>query len=322
MKRALVTGASGFVGANLARRLLADGHEVHLLLRPGHQPWRIEGIRQELRVHEVDLLDSAALAGAVAEARPDWVFHLAAHGAYSWQEDFQRILATNLHATIGLLDACLKTGFEAFVHAGSSSEYGLKDHAPAETEAVVPNSHYAVAKAAATLYCQFVARRDRLPVTTLRLYSAYGPFEEPRRLMPMLVLRGLEGGFPPLVAPDTARDYVYVDDVVEAFILAAEDARRQPGEIYNIGSGTQTTLRELAATARRVMDIGNEPVWGTMPQRRWDTSVWVADPRLAADRLSWRPRRTLEEGLRRFVTWFRSEPWIAPHYATLAARTP
>lgn len=322
MKRALVTGASGFVGAKLVRRLLADGHEVHLLLRPGYQPWRIAGIRSQVVVHAVDLLDSTALERAVATVRPEWVFHLAAHGAYSWQDDFPRILATNLTATIRLLDACLVTGFEAFVHAGSSSEYGLKDHAPAESEAVMPNSHYAVAKAAATLYCQFVARRDRMPVTTLRLYSAYGPFEEPRRLMPMLVLRGLGGGFPPLVAPDTARDYVYVDDVVEAFLLAAENAGRHPGEIYNIGSGTQTSLRELAATAREVMTIPAAPIWGSMPARQWDTSVWVADPRLAAEHLGWQSRTPLEAGLRNFVAWFGSEPWIAAHYAAAAADPP
>jgi dolichol-phosphate mannosyltransferase len=319
MKRTLVTGASGFVGANLTRRLLADGHEVHLLLRPGFQSWRVSGIREQVRIHEIDLLDADALERVVASVRPEWVFHLAAHGAYSWQDDFPQILATNLHATIHLVQACLKTGVEAFIHAGSSSEYGLKDHAPAESEGLEPNSHYAVAKAAAALYCQFVARRDGAPISTLRLYSAYGPYEDPQRLVPMLVRRGLAGEFPPLVAPETARDYVYVDDIVEAFILAAIRARNHPGAIYNIGSGMQTQLGEVVEVVRRVLRIASEPEWSSMPQRRWDTSVWVADPQHAADQLGWKAAVSFEEGFRRTVAWFRSEPWITPHYAANSA---
>lgn len=314
MKRVLITGASGFIGANLARRLLADGHELHLLMRPGFQPWRVEGIRADVYIHQVDLLNQDSLDRTVAEIRPEWIFHLAAHGAYSWQDDLPQILNTNLHATIHLVQACLKTGFDAFIHAGSSSEYGLKDHAPLESEGLEPNSHYAVAKAAATQFCQFVARRDNAPITTLRLYSAYGPYEDPRRLVPTLVMRGLEEKFPPLVAPDTARDYVYVGDMVDAFVLAATHAREIPGMIYNIGSGVQTPLSEVVDTVRRVLEIADTPVWGSMPQRRWDTSVWVSDPTLAASQLKWRATVSFEEGIRRTLRWFLHEPWIFEHY--------
>src|SRR6185436_2537188 len=115
------------------------------------------------------------------------------------------------------VQAGLRVGFEAFVNAGSSSEYGFKDHAPAETEWLEPNSDYAVTKAAATLYCRQVAVSGRLPLCTLRLYSIYGPYEEPTRLIPTLILHGTEGALPALAAPDTARDYVHVDDASEAY---------------------------------------------------------------------------------------------------------
>ena len=315
MKRTLLTGASGFVGANLARRLLADGHQVHFLMRHGYQQWRIQEIEPHVQIHEIDMLDAAALDRLVSHIRPDWVFHLAAHGAYSWQDDLKSILDTNLHSTIHLVNACLRSGIEAFIHAGSSSEYGIKDHAPCEKEAPEPNSHYAVAKAAATMYCQFVARRDTAPITTLRLYSAYGPYEEPRRLIPMLAVRGLQGNYPPLVAPDIARDYVHVDDVVEAFILAATHATKNPGAIYNIGSGRQTTLREAVASVRQVLSIAAEPVWGTMPSRKWDATVWLAKPDLAHKEIGWAATLPFAAGFQQTVDWFLGKPALLELYS-------
>src|SRR6058998_3106401 len=187
MKRVLLTGGTGFVGANLARRLLQSGHEVHLLVQPRHTGWRIEAIRDDLRLHEVDLADGERLGNLVRRIGPDWVFHLAAHGAYSWQRDLGQIVRTNILGTMNLVGACVATGFEGFVNTGSSSEYGFKDHAPAETEALEPNSYYAVTKASATLFCRFTARARSVNLPTLRLYSVYGPYEEPSRLIPALI---------------------------------------------------------------------------------------------------------------------------------------
>jgi dolichol-phosphate mannosyltransferase len=306
MKRALLTGGTGFVGANLARRLLRDGHEVHLLVRPGHRPWRLAGLTGRVHLHAADLADADAVVRAV---RPQWVFHLAAHGAYPEQTDFRQMVRTNVAGTVALVEACLRTGFEAFVHAGSSSEYGFKDHAPGEDEAPEPNSHYAVTKAAATHYCSHVAHSQRVPLVTLRLYSVYGPFEEPTRLIPTLIRHGLRGELPPLVNPEICRDFVYVEDVCEAFILAARGAR-EPGTVYNVGSGVQVRLREVVDLARRLLNVRNEPRWGSMPNRAWDTTVWVADARRIRRELGWQPRYTLADGLRLTVEWVRSHPIV------------
>lgn len=303
MTRALLTGATGFIGSNLARRALQDGHEVHLLVDAAHQTWRIEEIRDEVRLHEVDIADTERLKPLLRKIRPDWIFHLAVYGAYPTQVDWQRMIATNLLGTANLLDACLACGFETFINTGTSSEYGFKDHAPSEHESIDPGSHYAVTKAAATMHCRYVARNRNANVATLRLYSAYGPYEEPTRLMPTVVMRGLRGELPPLAAPEIARDYVHVDDVCEAYILAAMRSH-EAGAVYNVGTGIQTDLREVVKTARRVMAIPAEPKWGTMPNRDWDTSVWVADNRKATEELGWRPRYTFAEGLAALVDWF------------------
>ncbi len=307
-KRILLTGGTGFVGANLARRLLRDGHTVHLLVRPEHAAWRIANIRSDVRLHLVDLSDAQAVTKTIEEIKPEWIFHLAAHGAYSWQTDVAQIFQTNLLGTIHLVEACVKAGFESFIHSGSSSEYGYKNSAPSETEWLEPNSHYAVAKAAATLYCRYTAQARKANVTTLRFYSAFGPYEDENRLMPTLIRHSLRGEWPPLVNPDTARDFVYVEDVCDACILAAQTAPREFGAVYNVGSGVQTRLREVVAAARACLRIRGEPVWGSMPPRSWDTASWVADTRLIRTELGWTPRHNFKEGFACAVKWFEENP--------------
>ncbi len=306
--RALVTGAGGFVGANLVQALAEAGHDVVAWVRPGGDTWRLEHLSDDVTITEVDLLDGGAINDAVDAFKPELIFHLAAHGAYSWQRDSERIMQTNLVSTVRLLGACERHGFEAFINAGSSSEYGFQDHAPKEHELPEPNSDYAVMKAAATLHCRFVAQRDDLHIVTLRLYSVYGPWEEPGRLMPTLVARGIEGRLPPLVAPETPRDFISARDVDRAFLLAAARTDAPRGSVYNIGSGRQTTLREVVEIARAELGISAEPEWGTEPQRAWDATVWVGDPSLAEAELGWRAEDDLETGFRALAQWLRDRP--------------
>ncbi len=313
MKRVLVTGGTGFVGANLCRRLLEEGHEVVCLVRPNHKRWRIAGIEEHLHIKVTDLADAASLEMIVREARPDWVFHLAPYGAYSWQTDPQQIVATNLLGTVNLLQACLRRGFEIFINTGSSSEYGFKDHAPAEDEPIEPNSHYAVAKAGATLYCQSAARAFGLCAVTLRLYSVYGPFEEPNRLIPNVIIHGLKGELPHLVDPAIGRDFIYVRDVEDAYLHLAANPGGIGGEIFNLGSGVQSSIADVVRLAQSTFGIHETPRWNSMPKRLWDTTVWRADNRKLAA-AGWKPRITLEEGFRKTISWFEAHPEFKPIY--------
>jgi dolichol-phosphate mannosyltransferase len=304
--RSLVTGAAGFVGAVLARRLAADGHQVETLVRPGSNLWRLAGL--DAGVHEVDLAEEPAVSALVNRIRPEWIFHLAAHGAYPSQTHFGEMVRTNVLGTLHLVESCVRVGFEALVNIGSSSEYGFTDHAPTEDEEPRPSSDYAVTKLTATLYCRAAAARSGFSIPTLRLYSVYGPFEEPSRFVPRLAERGLSKALPPLVSPDVARDFVFVDDVVEACLAAAGRPRPEPGAVYNVGTGRQTTIREAVEIARRTLSIDSVPEWGTMPNRSWDTSVWVANPAKIERELGWRSRTTFEEGFSRFARWLSESP--------------
>ena len=308
MKRVLLTGGTGFVGANLARRMLCAGNEVHLLVRNEYNPWRIRGISGDIQIHALDFQNSESVNSIVAKIKPDWIFHLATYGAYSSQQDVDTIYKTNLFGTINLLNACCHTGFESFVNTGSSSEYGLKSNAPAEDEVLEPNSNYAIAKAAATHFCQYTANKHQLNIPTIRLYSVYGPYEESSRLIPSLVRYGFMGNLPPLVDPKISRDFVYIDDVCDAFILAAKMTSKSYGVIFNVGTGIQTTLEDLVALTRRLLNIGKIPDWGSMPNRMWDTKNWQANIKNIQSQLGWSPRYDLESGLTETIKWYRDNP--------------
>ena len=305
-KKVLITGGSGFVGANLTRRLLKDGHEVHLFVRSSFNDWRIKDIIKHINIHYVDLSQRDSFSKKLVALKPDWIFHLAVYGAYSWQQNSNEIFQTNLISTINLLEEALKVGIESFINTGSSSEYGYKDHAPNEQEWLDPNSNYAVAKASATLYCRYVSQSQKVPITTLRLYSVYGPYEDPQRLIPTLIRCGLKGTWPPLVNPNTARDYIYIDDVCDAYIAVASSSMEQAGLVYNISSDKQTTLGELTHLTKTIFSIPSEPQWGSMPQRDWDTSVWVGNSHCIRESLGWKPHYNLEEGFKKTIEWHRA----------------
>ncbi|MEI7556252.1 NAD-dependent epimerase/dehydratase family protein [Candidatus Chlorohelix sp.] len=314
MKRVIITGATGFVGANLTRQLLLEGHEIHLLVRHGYQLWRIEDIKSHLHFHEIAFEDAQRVVHTIAQIRPDWIFHLATYGAYSSQGEALKAVYSNFLGTVNLVEACLKCGFEAFVNTGSSSEYGLKNFPPAENTLLEPNSYYAVTKAAATMYCRYSAQRYQVHIPTLRLYSVYGPYEEPTRLIPTLITQGLQGELPPLVNPAIARDYVHVDDVCEAYLLAAGKVMPEAGAIYNVGCGQQTSLAQVVEFARRSLDIRAEPQWGSMANRQWDSDVWVSDNRKIEKELGWKPRLTFEQGFNKNIEWFKDNPKLLQYY--------
>ncbi len=289
------------------------------MTRPDSDLWRLEDVVSELEILHVDQRDDASVRGAVSIARPDWVFHLAAHGAYPWQTDAQRIMATNLLGTVSLANACRDAGCETFVHAGTSSEYGFKDHPADEGEAPEPVTDYAVSKSSATAYCRAMGRNHGLNAVTLRLFSVFGPYEEPRRLIPTLISRGMHNQLPPLVRPDIAHDFVAISDVVQAFILAAGVTGERKGAVYNVGSGVQTTIREVVDVAREVLSIQVEPVWESFPQREWDTTTWVAQTTRIRAELRWAPTVEFRDGFAQMVEWLRETPAVWARYGLGAA---
>ncbi len=298
----LVTGASGFVGANLFKMLAAVRNDVYAVVQ-NDKGWRLADVIDE-RVIAVDLNDYAATKNLVNSVSPQTVFDCVAYGAYSFEEDTNLIYQTNFQAIVNLVSLLAGYPFSAFIHAGSSSEYGTNCAAPREDSVCEPNSPYAVSKVAIAGYLRFMGKQREFPCVNLRLYSVYGQLEDTSRLFPNLLRQALAGKLPPFVDARTSRDFIHVDDVCAAFIMAA--VKMHPGlygESFNIGTGVKTTIAELADVTRRVFGVAAEPQFGTMEGRAWDLADWYADPRKAIEQLGWKTLVNLEEGLRSMSHW-------------------
>jgi nucleoside-diphosphate-sugar epimerase len=301
----LVTGASGFIGSCAVHALVERGYRPHVLLRNPATAWRLFDILDRIEVHKADLVNAADVAGVVAEVRPAAVAHLAVYGAYEDQADAPAILRTNVLGSCHLLQASVQAGVRAFVNAGSTSEYGFSTKAMAEADRLDPNSFYAVSKAAQTHLATYMARRHKMGLVTYRLFSVYGPWEEPTRLMPTLIRR-IRAGLPlEMVSPETARDFVYVEDVLDV-LLDFETAARLSGEVLNLGTGVECSLRTVVEVAQRVVGRQVEVRWGSMAARHWDSCRWEADPTRARQVLGWAPRHNLEQGLEKMARWMQA----------------
>lgn len=300
----LVLGASGFIGANLFRTLFEQRRDV--FGTTSHFPaWRLEGLPEE-NVIAADLLVESNLKELLDKVRPETVFNCVAYGAYSFEKDPELIYRSNLNFTVRLLEEFATRGIRSYIHAGSSSEYGANAAAPTEETATTPNSHYAVSKAAAAQAIYYMGTERGLPCANLRLYSVYGPYEDPSRLIPTIIAKAERDELPELVRPDISRDFVYVHDVCEAFIDTTLNLSPEHyGHSFNIGSGECTTIGQLAEEARALFAITAEPRF-TMPQRDWDVSNWYANPEKAQKVLGWRTRTSLKQGLEQTRIWYRN----------------
>jgi nucleoside-diphosphate-sugar epimerase len=238
------------------------------------------------------------------KTKPDALFHLAVYGAYSTQKDADLILSTALLSTLHLLNAAKEAGVKIVVNTGSSSEYGTKDHPMREDELIEPNSYYAVGKAAQTLLCQQFARQEKLPIVTLRLFSVYGPYEEPGRLVPTVMMNALAGKDIPIADPNIARDFIFLDDVSRAYVLAAKKPELS-GEVLNVGTGNQHTLVELADAIIQLTESSSTLAIGTYQKRSFDTYTWLADVSKTQKCLGFIPKYSLEQGLKENINWFK-----------------
>lgn len=305
----LITGATGFVGACIVRRLLKENQNVTILIRKEAKLWRIEDVLNKVNVIYSDLSDQNVLDKVFKSVKPDVIYHLAANGAYSYQNDPDQIIKTNIIGTWNLIKASLPYQYELFINTGSSSEYGFKDASMKETDLIEPASYYAVTKSAQTLLSSFVAKSQDKPIVTFRLFSVYGPFEEGTRFIPTLMRSLLNKEDMKLVDPNVARDMIYVDDVVNAY-LAIDKLKGFTGESFNVCTGKQSTIKSVVEEAVRVTGELTNFIWGGMENRSWDTKVWVGSNNKIKKLTGWKVKTNLQSGLKKTWEWYKVNSYL------------
>ncbi len=305
-KTILITGGSGFVGAGIVRKLVREKWDVHVILRKGSSLQRISDIADKIKIHYDLLHKSRELSALMKKKSPFAIYHLATHGAYPNQHDAQTMIDINVKGTMNLLQSLVGIDYKHLIVAGSSSEYGGKDNPMKETDYLEPNNFYAATKAAQTLLCQAFAKKYKKSVAILRLFSVYGPAEEKGRFVRSVIESVLSNKKILLASGKEARDFIFIEDVVRAFLHTTKQKKRFDGEIFNIGTGIETTTHQLASHI--VSLVGrNIPIQRNAYQgRSWDVYHWRADMTKTNRILRWKPSYSLDQGLAETIQWYES----------------
>lgn len=293
-RRALVTGATGFIGWHLASALVELGAEVHALARSAQQG----SVPVGCKAWGVDLANLEPLRQAFRSVRPDIVYHVAS--VVDGRQDRDLVLPTlqaNLVGAVQLALACDEAGCGHIVAVGSSEE---RD---GEGASAVPASPYAAAKTSASLYFRMFHRLFGLPVVLVRPFMTYGPRQAARKLIPYTIAALLRGEAPRLSSGSRVCDFVFVTDVVRG-LLRAGLAHDTHGETFDLGTAIGTPVRDVVELVVELSGSAARPVFGAVPDRPGERPL-VANGAPARARLGWEPCWSLRDGLTETIAWHR-----------------
>ena len=305
-KRILVTGGSGFIGSHLTRRLVNEGADVAILTKYNSN---IDNIRlidvwDQVTVLEADIRNQDSLK-QISDLRPDIIYHLAAYNHVG--DSFVHIneaLECNIQGTANVLEAY--SGYERFVYIATSEVYGNQKKIPFSEEMYPkPVSPYGVGKYGGELYCRMKMESSNKRLVILRPFNAYGPYQSSRAIIAEMILTCLEGKSLLSTEGKQTRDFNFVGNLVDGFVLAGE-RQEAIGEIINLGSGAEISIRDLILEIHKQTGSSSELRIGDLDYR--PTEIWrmVADNKRAKELLGWAPRVDFKEGMRRTIAWYKA----------------
>jgi UDP-glucose 4-epimerase len=306
MSKVLVTGGAGFIGSHLTDKLVELGHEVVVIdnLSTGKR----ENVNPKAKFYEMDIYDGEAINKLFAEEKFEYVFHLAAQASVAVSvKDPVKDANVNIIGSLNLIKASIENSVKKFIFSSTGGAiYGEEVKVFPTPESVFPQpmSPYGIAKFSVENYLRFFSKEFGLKYTVLRYGNVYGPRQDPygeAGVVAIFTSRMLKGEDCIIFGDgEYVRDYVYVEDVVDANIRAME---RGDSLVINIGTATATTTNELFKILKKLTGYKKDPIYG--PHRKGDIRKSVLCYNRAWIELKWEPRYTLEEGLRKTVEWFK-----------------
>jgi len=319
MSRVLITGVTGFVGSHLAEKLISEGYEVHGLVRrvANRDLQPIKKIVKDIVLLSGDITNYVSIRSALKAAKPDFVTHLAAltpvrdsfERPYEYEEVNYLGTMNVAHAMLELPDPQTRR----LIAASTAEVYGLQETKPLTEELVLkPTSPYAVSKAAADLYLQMMFQTYGLNVVTLRPTNTYGRKFDKSFMVEYLVTQMLKKEKVYVGAPDSVRDYMYIEDHINAYLMAMEKEEAK-GQVFNVGTGVGTSNKELSEkVAEKIGYKKSKIVFGSYPPGYpyrpliSDQPYIVLDATKIKTKLGWKPTVSLNEGLGRVISYFES----------------
>src|SRR5262245_16002215 len=314
MSSILVTGGAGFIGSHLVERLLAIGHQITVVddfndfydTEIKRENVRLQLAIPQYQLAEIDIRDRSALEKVFATRKFDCIVHLAARaGVRPSLSQPQLYTETNINGTVNLLELARAQGIKQFVFGSSSSVYGINAKVPFSEEDPIrqPISPYAATKGAGELLCHTYAHLYGIRCICLRFFTVYGPRQRPDLAIHKFA-RLIDRGQPIPVFGDgtTRRDYTYIDDIL-AGVLAAIDYDQTLYEVINLGESRTVELRELIGLLEKELDM--RAVIDRQPPQPGDVPQTFADISKARKLLNYNPQTQIEDGIHRFIHWFR-----------------
>lgn len=305
-KRILVTGGGGFIGSHLTHRLVEAGADVAILTKYESviDNVRLASIWDRIRPIEGDLRNLDSLLG-LADFAPQIVFHLAAYNHVGGSfRHYSEALECNGNGTANLLNAY--DGYERFVYISSSEVYGAQDSVPfIETMTPQPVSPYAIGKYTGELYCRMAMSEMGRPITVLRPFNAFGPYQSSRAVIAEIIATCLANAPVQATEGTQTREFNFVENLVDGMLLGAT-TEAALGQIINLGAAEEFSIRNVIETIHDATGSSSELAFGALPARPTEIPRMKCDNTRATEILGWTPRRNFREGLELTIDWFRA----------------
>jgi len=299
MSKVLVTGAGGFIGAEVCKQLLKNKYRVIAVVSPFSKSSRLDDIKNKITITKCNLADEKSVEKIFKKNKPEHVLHLATHGVYTYQQqDVDRIVTDNFLMTVNLLKMSEKYNVKKFINTGSVFEYGSHRGKVKETDVNLSDilNKYSAVKMATTALVNSYS--DKLQVITLRPFTTYGPDEDSTRFMKATIKRALNNE-PIRIVKGVVRDFIFVEDVANAYIKSLKN-NFISGEVLSIASGKKQTLDNVTMIVKKLVKSKSEIIFDEKYVRSKESACF-ADISKAKKTIKWSPKFTILQGIKKML---------------------